>query len=144
MLFWLNISLDWLKNLMEIFLRGLFKCNKILVIVHWIFTISWPLIGQSLCKLLWPNPSLNSLRTGWKYVLGTSPGVIKAWSWFTEFPIFPDFQFVKHIPSICGQSLLIGLASDLLKMSTILSQFSCNARWDFQKFPCNSHSILCG
>ena len=48
-------------------------------------------------------------------MLVTSLGVIKSWSSFTEFPIFPDFQLVKHIPSICGQSLLIGLASELLK-----------------------------
>ena len=26
--------------------------------------------------------------------------------------------------------------------STILSQFYCNNRWDFQKYPCNSHPIL--
>ena len=43
--FWLNISLDWLKNLMEIFFRGQFKYNTFLVMVHWIPTISCPLIG---------------------------------------------------------------------------------------------------
>ena len=92
-----------------------FKCDKVLVMVHWISTIFWLLIGQSPCKLLLPNPSLNWLITGRECVLATSPGVIKSWSWFTEFPIYPDFQLVKHIQSIYGQSLLIGLASSLLK-----------------------------
>ena len=75
-------------------------------------------------------------------MLATSPGVIKSWSWFTEFPIFPDFQLVKHIPSICGQSLLIGLVSDLLKNAYSITRPYYPNQQLLTTLIYNSHAIL--
>ena len=74
------------------------RSDLLLVILRWILAISWPLIGQAVSMHFCRNCS------GDRFQVIHSPGLIKFWLHFVEFPLFPNWS----------DKLLIRLSSNLV------------------------------
>ena len=102
------------SNLVEILISRVLRPHGLVVTVHWISVISWPLIDHVLYACFRTNLM--------KIYIRGSTDLINSWSYFIEFPSYPGLWLAKHFPCILDKlvGIVIRGSSDLIK---ILSYF---------------------
>ena len=105
------------SNLVEILISGVLRPPGLLVTLHWISVISWPLIDDVLSARFRTN-LMEIFNRG-------STDLINSWSHFIELPSYPDLWLAIHFPCILDK--LVGNkvrgSLDLIKIWSYVVEF---------------------
>ena len=105
------------SNLVEILISGVLRPYELLVTLHWISVISWPLIDHVLSAHFRTNLVEIFIRG--------SIDLINSWSHFIEFPSYPGLWLAIHFPCILDKlvSIIIRGSSDLIKIRSYFVEY---------------------
>ena len=105
------------SNLVEILISGVLRPHRLLVTLHWISVISWPLIDHVLSVRFRTNLMEIFIRG--------SRDLINSWSHFIEFPSYPGLCLAIHFPCILDKlvGIMIRGSSDLIKIWSYFVEF---------------------
>ena len=120
-IFWTSLDIQIIgltSNLLEILISGVHRPHGLLVTLHWISIISWPLIEHTL--------SVHFMTNLVEIFIRVSTDLINFWSHFIEFPSYPGLWLAIHCP--CTLDKLVGImnrgSSDLIKIWSYFVEFS--------------------
>ena len=105
------------SNLVEILISGVLRPHGLLVKLHWISVISWPLIDHVLTVRFRTNLIEIFIRG--------STDLINSWSHFIEFPSYPSLWLAIHFPCILDKfvGIMIRGSSDLIMIWSYFVEF---------------------
>ena len=106
------------SNLVEILIIGVHRPHGLLVTLHWISVISWPLKDHTLSV---------HFRTNFVEIfIRDSTDLIYFWSHFIEFPSYHGHWLAIHFPWILDKlvGIIIRGSSDLIKIRSYFVEFS--------------------
>ena len=106
------------SNLVEILIRTVHRPHGLLVTLHWISLILWPLIDHTLFAHFRTNLMEIFIRG--------STDLLNFWSHISEFPSYPGLWLAIHF--LCILDKLVGIiirgSSDLIKFCSYFIEFS--------------------
>ena len=109
------------SNLVEILISGVHRPHGILVTLHWISVISWPLIKHAHSV---------HFRANWlKIFIRGSRDLINFWSHFIEFPSYASLWLAIHYPCILDKlvGIIIRESPDLIEIWSYFIEFSSSS-----------------
>ena len=108
-------------KLVEILISGVLRPHGLLVTLHWISVISWPLIDHVLSVCFRTNLMEIFIRG--------STDLINSWSHFIEFPSYPVLWLAIHFPCILDKlvGIMIRGSSDLIKIWSYVIEFQSSS-----------------
>ena len=109
------------SNLVEILISGVYRPHGLLVTLHWISIISWPLINNTL-------PAHFRTNVVEIFIRGCTD-LLNFWSHFIEIPSYPGLWLAIHFPSILDKlvGIIIRGSSDLIKIWSYIVEFSSSS-----------------
>ena len=122
--FWTSLDIlimGLTSNLVEILISEVHRPHGLLVSLHWISVIPWPLIDHTLSA---------HFRTNLVEIfISGSTDLINFWSHFIEFPSYPGLWLAIHLPCILDKlvGIIIRGSSELIKIWSYFIDFSNSA-----------------